>query len=64
MTEEKYRQFLKDAQNVDAELERRYGNEIFIPRKLNERQVERIRQLEREIDDLKRNLREHGINIP
>ncbi len=63
MTEKHYQQLLAEAKRVDTEFEKKYGNKMLIPRKLNEGYIERLRKLEREINELKRDLKQNGIDI-
>jgi hypothetical protein len=63
MTEKQYKELLAEAQRIDAEFEKKYSSRMLIPKKLNERRVERLCKLEKEITELKRDLRENGIAI-
>ena len=77
MTGEDYKRLLIEAKQLDFKWEKPYDKQIFIPRGLNERMVERIKQLNQKIRELetevcnaeveiktaKEELRKNGIKI-
>lgn len=63
MDKRTYQQLLAQAKTIDYKLEKSYGENILIPRRLVQREVGRLKQLEDEINEVKIALKKYGIEI-
>lgn len=63
MDEVTYDRLMTEAKKIDAELEKQFGGRSLIPKNLAEKDVERLKQVEEEILEVKSRLARYGLRI-
>ena len=63
MDETTYNRLMTEAKRIDAELEKQFGGRSLIPKNLAEKDVERLKEVEAEILEVKSRLVRYGLSI-
>ncbi len=63
MNEETYQRLLVEAKEIDAQLEKQFGIRSLIPKNLAQKDVERLKQVEDEILEVKSRLTRYGLKV-